>query len=1197
MKTIISASFTALLALAILTTAPPGWSADLDAGQFKRFERGSPGGPQRDDFGEILEQFNLPYANNAGLAWDGEFIWGVTRANGRRLYKMNPENFEVIEDYAIDQTDAIGMTYDHVDGVFWVCEHRANNQNSVAFLYDTNGDQVGEIELPRLGHHGLAFDGEFFYANSENANQNQMIYKMRRNGEVVAEAGNVVAEINHGRAISLEWVGQHQEGHFWVMSVNYISQLAIDFENGEVEVIREFQSQQSDYPHQGLAHDGFNLWAGGSWRETRGFVYDDGFAETYGELGLEQELLEFGPLPTEESSEIVLSISNLAEDEDELHLLFYTLTDLGGDPDWLDFEVDGGEVEARQTVEVTITANAEGLELGEYERVIRLETNDPDYLEIDLPVHVFVVEGFGSLRGTVTRLENGDPVSGATVTVGNFGFQTVSGDDGGYDFGEIPAWTYDFMVIKEDYLPLSELEVEIEVGEDVELDFALRHAELILNPDAIDNSLQVDDELEIRQNLRNSGNGPLTWSVERVFPEEMMVDPWEHRWRLDAAEVVNNTYLNAIAFADDRFFIAARVRDSDNLIYILNRDGELIGEFPQFTDSQYGFRGLTWDGSLLWGYDDGNILGFDLNGDLTRSIESPVEARAIAWDAERNIFWMCDLTSDIYGVSLGGELAVTIERPEQSLYPYGIEIYPEDEDGDMLYMFCGHRDFSQQIWKLDLQSGEASFVAEPDIAGQAGGLAITGTWDPYNWSLIGLTRGNPDAIEIFQLGSRTQWLAVDPLDGVIEANQSAELSIILNSDGLPIDVDFSADLEFTHDGVDGVSLLPITLRVTDVGGVTQRNVPLRLGWNMISINVEPEDVDVRVMMEALVAEDLLIIMKDGQGRFYNPEFDFNNIPFWNTADGYQVKVANECNLFAAGEVIAWNEPLALSEGWNMIAYYPHQRINAVTALSAVVDNLIIAKDGLGHFYSPAFQYNGIGEMREGWGYQLKMEADDELIYRLEEVAVANETPQTLTRHFSAPFSTSENMSVLALGDKAMIVGWELGVFSSNDLLVGSGVFGVDGRCGVAVWGDDPTTDEIDGALEGERLTIRRWDGVEDSPASFEEIMGEASYRKDDLLVIEMTEMTTTPGEFGIISSHPNPFNASTRIAYNVPEDSRVVFRAFDLAGREAMLIQDEMKMAGRGEIVWDASELPAGIYICRMETGVATSSIKLVLLK
>ncbi len=58
-------------------------------------------GPRRDDLGDQLERFNLPYLNNSGLAWDGEYILGACRTGQRHLFCIYPVDFDVIEDYSL----------------------------------------------------------------------------------------------------------------------------------------------------------------------------------------------------------------------------------------------------------------------------------------------------------------------------------------------------------------------------------------------------------------------------------------------------------------------------------------------------------------------------------------------------------------------------------------------------------------------------------------------------------------------------------------------------------------------------------------------------------------------------------------------------------------------------------------------------------------------------------------------------------------------------------------------------------------------------------------------------------------------------------------------------------------------------------------------------------------------------------------
>ena len=691
-------------------------------------------------------------------------------------------------------------------------------------------------------------------------------------------------------------------------------------------------------------------------------------AEVYGGvIVLSSDYVDFGPVVQGEPSETQLLIANIAEEDDEWHALSFTLTDMGEDPDWLEIQDEEGVVEVGDTLAVNFTASTEGLELGEYERTIRLNCNAANVQVIEIPVYLFVVEGFGRLYGTVTDEENDEPIEEAIVTVDHFGYVETTNADGEYNFPQCPAWTFDLVIIKEDYLPMWEREVEINPGGEVERDIALLHAEFIPDPARIEFSLQPDDELEIPLNIRNGGNGPLTWLVERVFPEEMQIEPWEHRWHLPAAEVVDNSRLGGIAFVDDHFYVAGGDREEDNIIYVLNREGQLIRQFPQFAVSNYGIRDLTWDGQYLWGFDAGEMFGFTTEGELEARFRPPEGSiRGITWDPERNLLWICNITTDIYGIDRNGNLEITIDRPGD-LHIYGLSWYPEDEDGFNLYMFCCDGENRRQVHKMDVNSGEFEIICEVDVEGRAGAATISGLWDPYSWVFIGLTQANPDAIEIWQLDARTEWLAINPVEGIIEPNEETELTVTLNTLGLPEEEEFTADLMVTHDGIGGVTEIPVNLMVTLEGGVSQRILGFDLGWNIVSLNVEPPDNDVRVIMQPLVEDDLLDLMKDGMGRFYNPAFDFNNIPFWNTAEGYQVKVSQECNLVIEGEVIPWNTPIPLLEGWQIVSYYPRDAVNAVTALSDIVDNLIIAKNASGRFYVPEFGFNGIGDMREGCG--------------------------------------------------------------------------------------------------------------------------------------------------------------------------------------------------------------------------------------
>ncbi|MBM3324144.1 MAG: T9SS type A sorting domain-containing protein, partial [Calditrichaeota bacterium] len=74
-----------------------------------------------------------------------------------------------------------------------------------------------------------------------------------------------------------------------------------------------------------------------------------------------------------------------------------------------------------------------------------------------------------------------------------------------------------------------------------------------------------------------------------------------------------------------------------------------------------------------------------------------------------------------------------------------------------------------------------------------------------------------------------------------------------------------------------------------------------------------------------------------------------------------------------------------------------------------------------------------------------------------------------------------------------------------------------------------------------------------------------------------------PMEFALHAPYPNPFNPVTAIHYDVKEPGLVSVKVFDLLGREVATLVHGTVSAGSHAIVWDAGDLPSGVYLCRME--------------
>ncbi len=88
-----------------------------------------------------------------------------------------------------------------------------------------------------------------------------------------------------------------------------------------------------------------------------------------------------------------------------------------------------------------------------------------------------------------------------------------------------------------------------------------------------------------------------------------------------------------------------------------------------------------------------------------------------------------------------------------------------------------------------------------------------------------------------------------------------------------------------------------------------------------------------------------------------------------------------------------------------------------------------------------------------------------------------------------------------------------------------------------------------------------------------------------------------PKEFKLEQNYPNPFNPSTAISYQLPAQSFVTLKIFDVLGREISTLVDELKSAGKYEVEFNGSNLSTGVYIYRLAAGNFVSTKKMILQK
>lgn len=86
-------------------------------------------------------------------------------------------------------------------------------------------------------------------------------------------------------------------------------------------------------------------------------------------------------------------------------------------------------------------------------------------------------------------------------------------------------------------------------------------------------------------------------------------------------------------------------------------------------------------------------------------------------------------------------------------------------------------------------------------------------------------------------------------------------------------------------------------------------------------------------------------------------------------------------------------------------------------------------------------------------------------------------------------------------------------------------------------------------------------------------------------------------KFNLEQNYPNPFNPSTTINYSIPNDGFVKLAVYNILGEEVSTLVNNVQSAGNYSIDFNASELPSGIYLYRIDTQNLSLSKKLILTK
>ncbi|MDZ7725411.1 MAG: FlgD immunoglobulin-like domain containing protein [candidate division KSB1 bacterium] len=306
----------------------------------------------------------------------------------------------------------------------------------------------------------------------------------------------------------------------------------------------------------------------------------------------------------------------------------------------------------------------------------------------------------------------------------------------------------------------------------------------------------------------------------------------------------------------------------------------------------------------------------------------------------------------------------------------------------------------------------------------------------------------------------------------------------------------------------------------------------------------------------------VIMLKNGAGQVYLPEYGIDEIQRINPVQGYQllskrngqfqitgtpldptlpvnVGKPDSNSIFGPGgwgifspggwgvspDVIDPSMRLLLSglfkcmptrrmEGilpgdWGLIGFLPNQPVPVEEALAGLADKIWAMKNSSGQLWIPDMGINEIGMMRPGEAYWVCVGDTGSFEFpagRLGKRAFASDSV-----YYSSVFYTGENATVIipaaihpcdAAGEELQ-TGDEIAVFNTGGVCCGSEVWN-ESNAALTVWGDNPMTDETDGMLSGDTLIFRIYDksrGVEMQALAEFESPGQPVYAANSLSVL------------------------------------------------------------------------------------------------
>ncbi len=433
------------------------------------------------------------------------------------------------------------------------------------------------------------------------------------------------------------------------------------------------------------------------------------------------------------------------------------------------------------------------------------------------------------------------------------------------------------------------------------------------------------------------------------------------------------------------------------------------------------------------------------------------------------------------------------------------------------------------------------------------------------------------------------WLSLSPDTGTISVGDSALIVLTLNSSN-ELEGNYTTVLHISStDSLTGEVTIPVILHVGT------RNIyyaQVSDKWNMVSLPVEPF-----TNLKTFLYPTAVSPAYGFDGNYVIRDTLRNGEGFWMKFNGSQLIPIDGYTYIV--------DTINVDEGWNIVGSL--SEAIAVSTIGSIPSNIV---------NSEFFGYNGsyyvADSIMPGQGYWIYTNQSGQLVLNAESKAVPKARAiQKLSEVNSIRLSSPNGSS------QTLYFGRERGEDNSGTsfLLPPTAPEGsFDARFGTnrmfAEFTDDVKEHALHVRSHASQVTVE-WT-MQDNEIMRYSLVDESGritrLAKQGRFVIEMSsehlatlqliaENKQIPKVFSLYQNHPNPFNPTTVIRYDLPVQSHVTLKVYNLLGAEVATLVNEMQDAGEKRAEFVSQELPSGLYFYKLTAGRFTQIKKMLLLK